>query len=47
MKEKNSHNNAKRYGMVIDLDKCTGCGFLHGCLLFGKTMVPFKADENQ
>jgi menaquinone reductase, iron-sulfur cluster-binding subunit len=40
------HNNttAKRYGMVIDLDKCTGCG---GCMVacMQENNVPFKKDE--
>lgn len=36
--------NAKRYGMVIDLDKCTGCGScMVGC--YSENNVPFKADE--
>ena len=36
--------NVKRYGMVIDLDKCTGCGTcMVGC--YSENNVPFKADE--
>ncbi|MCK4467643.1 MAG: 4Fe-4S binding protein, partial [Desulfobacterales bacterium] len=26
MKEQHEHTKARKYGMVIDLDKCTGCG---------------------
>lgn len=42
MKEKNNHS--KRYGMVIDLDKCTGCG---SCMVacYTENNVPFRADE--
>ncbi len=40
------HNNTttKRYGMVIDLDKCTGCG---SCMVacMQENNVPFKKDE--
>ncbi len=44
MKEKNDYKHAKRYGMVIDLDKCTGCGScMVGC--YSENNVPFKADE--
>jgi len=43
---KNNHNNgkAKKFGMVIDLDKCTGCG---SCMVacMSENNVPFKADE--
>jgi len=44
MKEKNNHKHVKRYGMVIDLDKCTGCG---SCMVscYSENNVPFKADE--
>ena len=36
---------AKKYGMVIDLDKCTGCG---ACMVacMSENNVPFKADES-
>jgi len=44
MKENNNHSNAKRYGMVIDLDKCTGCG---SCMVacYSENNIPFKKDE--
>ncbi|MGB9499893.1 MAG: menaquinone reductase iron-sulfur cluster-binding subunit QrcC [Dissulfuribacterales bacterium] len=42
MKEKNNH--VKRFGMVIDLDKCTGCG---SCMVacYAENNVPFRVDE--
>ncbi len=37
--------NAAKYGMVIDLDKCTGCGT---CMVscYSENNVPFKKDES-
>jgi len=37
-------SRAKKYGMVIDLDKCTGCG---SCMVacMQENNVPFKEDE--
>ncbi|PIP38490.1 MAG: molybdopterin oxidoreductase [Desulfobacterales bacterium CG23_combo_of_CG06-09_8_20_14_all_51_8] len=44
MKEKHSNTPAKRYGMIIDLDKCTGCGAcMVGC--YAENNIPFKPDE--
>ena len=44
MKEANKHSNNKRFGMVIDLDKCTGCG---SCMVacMSENNVPFREDE--
>ena len=41
---KHDLSKAKKYGMVIDLDKCTGCG---ACMVacMSENNVPFKADE--
>jgi len=39
------HKKAKKYGMVIDLDKCTGCG---SCMVacMAENNVPFRKDES-
>ncbi len=40
----NEHDNNKKFGMVIDLDKCTGCGScMVGCM--AENNVPFRKDE--
>jgi molybdopterin-containing oxidoreductase family iron-sulfur binding subunit len=41
---KTGHTNAKKYGMVIDLDKCTGCG---ACMVacMSENNVSFRKDE--
>ncbi|MGB5156486.1 4Fe-4S dicluster domain-containing protein [Desulfobacterium sp. N47] len=46
MKEENNHKNAKKFGMVIDLDKCTGCG---SCMVacMAENNVPFREDESK
>ena len=45
MKKVNRHSEYKKYGMVIDLDKCTGCG---SCMVacMAENNVPFKKDES-
>lgn len=44
MKKNNDHGSSKKYGMVIDLDKCTGCG---ACMVscMAENNVPFKENE--
>ena len=39
-----NHSSAYKFGMVIDLDKCTGCG---SCMVscMAENNVPFKEDE--
>ena len=42
---KQEKNKAHKFGMVIDLDKCTGCG---SCMVscMSENNVPFKEDES-
>ena len=44
MKKAQEHTAPKKYGMVIDLDKCTGCG---ACMVacMAENNVPFREDE--
>ena len=45
MKYAQTQHRPKRFGMAIDLDKCTGCG---SCMVacFSENNVPFKQDES-
>ena len=45
MKQTNNHAKAKKYGMVINLDSCTGCG---SCMVacMAENNIPFKEDES-
>jgi len=44
MKKSPDHTNEKRFGMVIDLDKCTGCG---SCMVacYAENNVPYKHED--
>ncbi len=44
MKKEHNHMKNKKFGMCIDLDKCTGCG---SCMVacMSENNVPFREDE--
>jgi len=44
MKEEHGENGTSKFGMVIDLDLCTGCG---SCMVacMAENNVPFREDE--
>ena len=44
MKVAQAHNTIKKFGMVIDLDKCTGCGACMAACM-AENNVPFKEDD--